>query len=258
MTGREDVDRYSGMAGGTWSPPAPQLLKDVLMLIVGYRADRQALADLLPPGLEPHESGLVQMNMYECPDPGQTSGFGAFSLTYLTIEVAGHDSFAADGALAIPGRFWVGYWASSARVRTYARETSGIPALPGECTWTHEGGVLTSRLSVEDALAIEVVAEVGTQDVGVLGGHLNYYAHREVPAAGGGANAISELLEIPIPFVAQLREAQVRDVSFHFPEGSPFARLAPVAPLEIGGVLHGRVTFTYSMARQLRDYLASP
>jgi hypothetical protein len=246
---------YSGMAGGAWTPPAPQLLKDVLMLIVGYRADPDVLRDLLPPGLEPHESGAVQMNMYECPDPAQTSGFGAFSLTYLTVEVAGHDSQVAEGTMAVPGRFWVGYWNSSPRVRTYAREQAGIPALPGECTWTHEGDRLRSRLTVDGATAIETVATVGTEEVGVLGGHLHYYAHREIPVPAGGTNAISELLEIPLPFVAHLREAQVEDVSFHFPEGSPFARLAPVTPLDVTGVLHGRVTFTYSAARRVRDYL---
>ncbi|GEL20429.1 acetoacetate decarboxylase family protein [Pseudonocardia asaccharolytica] len=247
---------YSGMAGGAWTPPAPQLLKDVLMLIVGYRADPDVLAQLLPPGLEPHPSGLIQMNMYECPDPAQTSGFGAFSLTYLTVEIAGHDSQTADGTMSIPGRYWVGYWNSSPRVRTYAREQAGIPALPGECTWTLDGDRLLSRLSVDGTPAIEVTARVGTEEIGVLGGHLNYYTHREIPAPAGGTNAISELLEIPIPFVAHLRNAEVEDVTFRFRESSPFARLAPNSPLEIGGVLHGKVTFTYSMARRVVDYLA--
>jgi hypothetical protein len=36
------------------------------MLIVGYRADPEVLRGMLPPGLEPNESGFVQMNMY-CP-----------------------------------------------------------------------------------------------------------------------------------------------------------------------------------------------
>jgi acetoacetate decarboxylase len=157
-----NIRAYQGIAAGAWVPPAPQLLKDVLMLVIGYRADPTVLREVLPPGLEPHESGLVQMNMYECPDPARTSGFGAFSLTYLTVEVAGHDSQAAEGTLCVPGRYWVGYWNSSARVRTFAREQAGIPALPGECTWTVEGDRLVSRLSVDGATVIEATARVGT------------------------------------------------------------------------------------------------
>jgi acetoacetate decarboxylase len=100
------MSTYAGMPAGVWFLPTPQLLKDVRMIIVGYRADEDALRAVLPPGLEPHESRQVQMNMYECPDPAQTSGFGAFTLTYLTVEVAGHDSLAAEGSLAIPGRYF--------------------------------------------------------------------------------------------------------------------------------------------------------
>jgi hypothetical protein len=51
--------------------------------------------------LEPHPNGMVQMNMYEVQD-NQTSGFGPFSLTYLTVEIAGHDSYAAEGAQRRP------------------------------------------------------------------------------------------------------------------------------------------------------------
>jgi len=121
---------YKGMPKTRWAPPAPQLIKDARMLIVGYKANPDALAAVLPPGLQPHPNGLVQMNMYEV-EARQTSGFGAFSLTYLTVEIDGHDSLAADGTVAIPGRFFAYYWNSSPRVRTYAREAAGIPAMPG-------------------------------------------------------------------------------------------------------------------------------
>jgi acetoacetate decarboxylase len=54
--------------------------------------------------------------MYEV-SAEQTSAFGAFSLTYLTGEIDGHDRLAADGALPIPGRFFAYYWNSSPRMR---------------------------------------------------------------------------------------------------------------------------------------------
>jgi hypothetical protein len=248
--------RYGGMTGGAWAPPTPQLLKDVWMLIVGYKAEGHVLRDLLPPGLEPHPSGLIQMNMYVCPDPAQTSGFGAFSLTYLTVEVAGHDSTAAEGTIAIPGQYWVGYWNESSRVRTYAREAVGIPALPDACAWERTGDRLVSTLTVDGTPVIRTTAVTEDRQVGTLGGHLNYYAHREFPAPEGGRPVISELIEVPIPFVAELYPARVEGIAFSFPEGSVPSRLAPVEPLQAPSVLYGKVTFTYSMGRRIKNYMS--
>jgi hypothetical protein len=42
------------------------------------------------------------MNMNEVAAE-QTSSFGAFTLTYLTVEVDGHDSLAAEESMPIPG-----------------------------------------------------------------------------------------------------------------------------------------------------------
>src|SRR3712207_7645162 len=71
----------------------------------------------------------------------QTSGFGAFSLTYLTVEIEGHDSLAAEGQMPIPGRFFAYYWNSSPRVLSYAREAAGVPAMYG----VRRGEVLDGR-----------------------------------------------------------------------------------------------------------------
>lgn len=247
--------RYTGMPSNLWAPPSPQLIRGARMLIVGYRAASEALAEILPPGLEPHENGLVQMNMYEVA-ADQTSGFGAFSLTYLTVEVAGHDSLAAEGTMPIPGRFFAYYWNSSPRVISYARESAGIPALHGERTGKTENGVLTSTLTVEGKDVITATASVTDTPAGTLGGHLNYYAHRQIPAVEGGSAVISELVELPLPFVVDLYEATVDDITFDFPEGHPAAALAPTQPLDVPSILYGDVTFTYSMGRVVRDYLA--
>jgi acetoacetate decarboxylase len=76
------------MPARLWAPPTPPLIRNARMLIIGYEADRAALEAVLPPGLTPHENNLVQMNMYAV-EAALTSGFGAFSLTYLTVEVEG-------------------------------------------------------------------------------------------------------------------------------------------------------------------------
>jgi len=246
---------YRGMPPTLWAPPAPQLIRGARMLIVGYQADPDALAEVLPPGLTPHPNNLVQMNMYAVAAE-QTSGFGAFSLTYLTVEVAGHDSLAAEGTMPIPGRCFAYYWNSSPRVIAYAREGAGIPAQPGVRRGSVEGGTLTSVLAVDGTDVITARASVTENPVGTLGGHLNYYAHRQIPRPEGGRAALSELVELPLPFVVDLYEATVDEITFSFPDGHPAARLAPVTPLSTPSVLWGDVTFTYSMGRVVRDYLA--
>ncbi|MEH6639339.1 MAG: acetoacetate decarboxylase family protein [Porticoccaceae bacterium] len=239
-----------------WSPPSPQLIKDARMLIIGYRADMKAIQEVLPSGLEAHPNGLVQMNMYEVSGE-QTSGFGAFSLTYLTVEVANHDSYAAEGTMPIPGRYFAYYWNSSARVRAYVRESVGVRAMPGDRRTESSGGKFQSILNVEGRDVIRVKAALNETAGGTLGGHLNYYSHREFLKPEGGSPVLSELLEFPLPFVANLYDAQIEDIVFDFPDGHPASRLAPIAPLETPAIMHADVTFTYSMGRRLQNYLAT-
>ena len=247
---------YTGMPAGTWFPPTPQVLKNVWMLIVGYKADPDAIRAVLPPGLEPHDSGLVQMNMYELPDPADTSGFGAFSLTYLTVEVAGHDSLAAEGTMTLPGRYYVHYWNSSERVRTYVREGAGIPAEPGVCSWSRDADKLVSTLSVEGQEVIKATAAVTDEHLMTIGGHLHYYTHRQFPDLEGGTAIVSELVELPIPFIADVYDATVEDVSFDFSDGAAAAALAPSQPLQAESVLYGKVALSYPAGRRIIDYQA--
>jgi len=252
-----DPETYHGMPPGT-HVPAPQLIKHARMLIIGYEADPDVLEAVLPPGLEPHPNTLVQMNMYRVPSSEQTSHLDPYSLTYLTVEVADRDSRAiseAQGAMTVPGRYWVGYWTDSAQMQAFTREAGGIPALEGICDWTEEDGTLVSTLSVDGRSVIEAEASVGDEQVDTLTGHLHYYSHRQFPELVGGRAAVSELVEFPLPFVSELYEAEVERVEFDFPEGSPFSRFAPVRPLSTPSVLHGTVTFTYPTGRQVRDYL---
>lgn len=245
---------YRGMPPTVWAPEAPQLIRDARMVIVGYQAEREALEEMLPPGLVPHQNNTVQMNMYEIA-ADQSSGFGAFSLTYLTVEIDRHDSLAADGTMPIPGRYFAYYWNSSPRVISYARESAGIPAMPGTRTTNLRGNKLTSTLSIDDSPAITVSADVTDNHVGNLRGHLNYYSHRQIPEPFGGYAALSQLIELPLPFTAKLFDASVNDITFSFPDGHPAARLAPSTPTNVTSLLYGDVTFTYSMGRVIHDYL---
>lgn len=253
-----DPERYTGMPEG-FEIPAPQLIKNARMLIVGYEADPDVLESVLPPGLDVHPNNLVQMNMYRAQSREQTSHLEPYSLTYLTVEVEGRDSRAvseAQGEMPIPGRFWVGYWNDSPEMQAYTREGGGIPSQPGSCEWEESEGKLTSTLSVDGGPVIETEATVGDEQIDTLTGHLHYYAHRQIPDPAGGRAQINELVEFPIPFVSELNEAEVENVEFNFPEESRFQQFAPIEPLSTPSVLHGTVTFTYPQGRRIRDYLS--
>lgn len=245
------------MTDTTTEIPAPQIIKNAEMLIVGYKADPDVLAAALPPGLEPHPNNLVQMNMYRVPSADQTSHLDPYSLTYLTVEIEGHDSRAisdANGELPVPGRFWVGYWNDSRAMRQYNREIGGLPVQAGSCSWKEDDGHLTSTLSVDGDPVIETEATVGETQIDTLTGHLNYYSHKQVPDPTGDRPDIDELVEFPIPFTSELYEADVEDITFTFPDDAGFQDFAPIEPLSTPSVLYGTVTFTYPQGRVLSDY----
>ncbi len=105
--------------------PAPQLVTNAWMYIVGFEADPQVLKAMLPEGLEPHPNNRVVLNMYTVPDGTETSGFGAYTLTYVTIEVDGHDSYTKDAPAGFPGRYFTYYFNSSPVMRKFAKAAGG-------------------------------------------------------------------------------------------------------------------------------------
>lgn len=243
------------MHSGSWHPSAPVLLRDVWTLAITYKADPKAIRRWLPPGLEPHPDGRVEMTMYEVPDPRQTSGFGAFDLTYMTIEVAGHDGHMDEGSVPIPGRYWATYWNSSHRVRTFARESVGIPARPGSTSWTRDSKVLTSTLALDGRPAIVLRAEVTDQPAGTAGGLLNYYTRRTIPSLDGGRASIDELVYVPIPFVAETYVASPISLDMDLGSEPQVAALGPTEDIKAATLLFGKLSFTYSQARHVRSFL---
>ncbi|MGE3523171.1 MAG: acetoacetate decarboxylase family protein, partial [Candidatus Dadabacteria bacterium] len=119
--------------------PAPQLVTGAWMFIAAYKADPEALKALLPEGLE--TTGNIVINMYTVPEATQTSGFGAYTLTYLTVELKGQDSYIMNSDTTIPGRYFVFYFNSSPFMRDYTKRI-GIPAEEGMTTTTVEDGKL--------------------------------------------------------------------------------------------------------------------
>ncbi|WP_245712861.1 acetoacetate decarboxylase family protein [Micromonospora nigra] len=116
-------------------PAVPQLVVDCRTLYFSWiPADPDAVAALVPDGLRAHPDRQVFMNQYVVDDASQTSGFGAYSLTYLGVTLTGLE--APDGVT--PAGWWTHYVTSSDRVRDYAG-ARGAPVLPGRTTFVTRG-----------------------------------------------------------------------------------------------------------------------
>jgi hypothetical protein len=148
---------------------APQLVVGSRMLHFGWiPADPKGAAALVPSGLTPAENRGVYINQYVVDRPEQTSGFGAYSLTYLGVELAGLD---APGGGA--GRFWTHYFNSSELMRAYAKNR-GVPATPGETVLELKGDRLVATSHANGKPVIRTEARAGTGIAEAGRGHLRY------------------------------------------------------------------------------------
>lgn len=199
--------------------PAPQLVTNAWMYIVGYEADPEVLKAILPEGLEPHPNNRVVLNMYTVPDGSNTSGFGDYTLTYVTIEVKDQDSYTKDAPAGFPGRYFAYYFNSSPVMRKFTK-AAGIPAQSGFTTTTVKDGKLTATLDVDGKPFIVSTADVGLESQGVVGGHLNYFGLLET----GDTN---QVVKYPIPWIGYPVKTENPTVTFEMPKDHPLYKLKP-------------------------------
>lgn len=197
---------------------APQLVLHSRMLYTSWiPADPGACARLLPRALKPAPNRAVYMNQYVVDSAQQTTGFGAYSLTYLGLDVAEHQ--APDGVT--PGRFFTHYLNSSKVMRAYVRER-GVPAVPGSTTLELDGGTLVATTYADGAPIIRTRASVGSSSDTVVAGHLRYITRVKDRLVSGLYPYIGELAS---PF-------NVISIEFLDP-GHPVYALRPKSPLEV-------------------------
>jgi len=199
--------------------PPPQLVTNAWMFIIGYEADPKALKEFLPEGLEPHPNSRVVLNMYTVPDGTETSGFGAYTLTYVTVEVKGHDSYTKDAPAGFPGRYFTYYFNSSPKMRKFTK-AAGIPAQEGFTTTSVKDGKLTATLEVDGKPFIVSTANVGSEFEGVVGGHLNYFGLLETPQT-------QQVVKYPIPWIGYPVKTENPTVSFKMVKDNPLYKLKP-------------------------------
>jgi hypothetical protein len=197
---------------------SPQMVMNSRMIYTSWiPADPQAAARLLPPALKPAANGAIYMNQYVVDSAEQTTGFGAYSLTYLGLDVANEP--APDGVT--PGRFFTHYFNSSETVREYAAER-GVPASPGRTVLELQGNVLTATTFVNEQPLIRTTAVVGDVADVTLAGHLRYITRVKDRLVSGNYPYIGELVS----------QFTVRSIEFLDP-AHPVYALRPAAPLQI-------------------------
>jgi hypothetical protein len=196
----------------------PQMVTASRMLYFTWvPADPDGVRALVPERLELAANSQCFINQYVVDSDEQTSGFAAYSLTYLGADLSGQDT--PDGA--VPGRWWTHYYNSNADMRGYASER-GVPAEPGETVLEIADGVLTATTSADGVEVIRTTARVGDEIAGVARGQLRY-----ITDVGG------TLTSGLYPFVLTAVEGwEVTSFEFLEPD-HPVSALRPADPLEV-------------------------
>jgi hypothetical protein len=196
---------------------APQLVINSRMVYSSWiPADPKAAAALLPSRLKPAENRAIYMNQYVVDSEEQTSGFGAYSLTYLGLDLGGLT--APDGVT--PARFFTSYFNSSEVMRQYVLER-GVPATPGKTTLEVDGHDLEATTYSEGVPIIRTRARVGKQIGVVARGHLTYVTRLEDKLIAGNYAYIGELVD---PY-------ELLSVEFLAPD-HPVWAIRPAQPLQ--------------------------
>ncbi len=183
---------------------APQLVINSRMIYSSWiPADPKAAAALLPSRLRPADNQAIYMNQYVVDSEEQTSGFGAYSLTYLGLDLG--NLTAPDGVT--PARFFTNYFNSSAVMREYVAER-GVPASPGTTTVEVHGHDLEATTFVDGVAIIRTRAKVGKKIGVVARGHLTYLTQLGGRILAGNYAYIGELVD---PFELKSVEFLAKD-----------------------------------------------
>jgi hypothetical protein len=206
-----------------------------MLYLVWLSADPDAVARLVPDGLEPAADGAVFLNQYVVGDAEQASGgahpegFGAYSLTYLGADLAGLDT--EDG---VPARWWTHYFNSSPNMIAYAL-AHGVPASSGRTTLDLEGGLLVATTEVDGQPLIRTTSRVGAGIGERATGQLRYLTSVDGTFVSGR-----------YPFVGDLADG-FEPVTVEFLDDThPVSALRPADPLTVTfGFYSPSVSFCY-------------
>jgi hypothetical protein len=209
----------------------PQLVIDSRMLYFGWvPADPEAVRRVLPRELRALPNCQVFMNTYQVDRDEQTSHFGAYSLTYLGVDVRGLDI-----SEFVPARWWTHYWTSSPAMGEYAAKT-GAPARPGGRTVLElKDAVLTATMFEQGRAIIRTTASVGPEGDDYVRSHLRYITRVGTSLYSGRYPAIGRCV----------RDLRITKLEFLDSSHDVYA-LRPKSPLEVvWGFYFTKAAFCY-------------
>jgi acetoacetate decarboxylase len=250
MTSAYTVKANAEMDGANL--PGPQLVTNAWMFIASYKADPETLKALLPEALEPNPEGTVVINMYTVPDGNETSGLGSYTLTYLTVELAGQDSYIMNSDSTIPGRYFIYYFNSSPLMRDFAKKI-GIPVNENTNVLTTtevKDGKLTATLTMDGKPIIVSTADVGSELGNFGGGHLNYFGLITEQKDG---KTVNKVVKYPIPWNGGVVETKNVKINFTAPEGHPLNKVKPIAD-EPAWAIWTKGSFVYPQYQVVNEY----
>ena len=196
----------------------PQLVTTARMLYFCWvPADPSGAASMLPEGLEPADNQAIFINQYVVDSDTQTSHFGAYSLTYMGLDLNG-----LNVDENTPGRYWTHYLNSNDRMRAYAKDR-GIPAVGGKTELQIKNSILIATTYSEKGTAIirstvKISNKIGDQ----VRGHLRYITLQDGQLESGR-----------YAYVGSIDDSfQILALEFLEPNHSSY-KLRPLDPLEV-------------------------
>jgi len=196
----------------------PQLVVNSRMLYFGWvPADPKAAEELVPTGLRPLPNRQVFINQYQVDSDEQTSHFGAYSLTYLGLDVADLD---IPGG--VPARWWTHYINSSEQMNEFAKRVYGVPTSSGTTELELIGKKLVATTYQDERPVIRTTVETGPAGDLFVRAHLRYITKVGGEFVSGRYPAIGHCAD---PF-------KVTKLEFLDPSHSLYA-LRPKEPLEV-------------------------
>ncbi|WP_199716463.1 acetoacetate decarboxylase family protein [Micromonospora musae] len=212
-------------------PAAPQLVVNSRFLHVSWLpADPDAVSALVPTGLRPHPEPRVFLGQCVVDDASQTSGLGAYDLTYLGVSLDGVDTPLG----TTPCGWWTHYVTSSERVLGYVR-MRGFPAYPGRTTLEVRADTLVAETELDGVPVIRTRCRVGETGHVIDSGQSRYFTRRD-----------GQLLSSVYPYLIEpVSPFEIESVEFLAPEHPVYA-LRPANPLTIvAGFYSPRASFAY-------------
>ena len=197
---------------------APQMVINSRMLYSSWMpADPDAVRALAPEG-GPTPAGPIYMNQYVVDSADQTSGFGAYSLTYLGFDIAGM----MDPVGMTAARYMLFYFNSSEVMREYAVREYDLPAEPGATELTKEEDRVVATTSLDGRPVIRTTARASDEIAMTASGSLTYVRRKDGRDMAGN-----------FPWIAKLADGFAIDGVEFLDPAHPVYALRPADPLEI-------------------------